>query len=102
MRAWRSAFGTPSGLEPKGEVAFDRHVRPERQVLKHHPDATGLRCLEDPPIRRHDLIADHDCSFVRGDKTGNEPQHRGLTAPRWPEQHHALGGLNPQRKIPQH
>jgi hypothetical protein len=72
-------------LEPVADVLLHRHVRPQGVVLEHHADAAL--------IRRHivhDAISEADCSVVGSVEARDQPEQRGLPAPRRTEEREQL------------
>jgi hypothetical protein len=62
-------------LEPEGDVARHRHMRPERIALEHHADVA-------PPRRQaRDVgpVEQHGAGVGLGE-AGEQPQQRGLAA----------------------
>ncbi len=66
-------------LQAKGDVVQDRHVRPHRIVLEHHPHTPQLRG-HDAIRRRKDLAGDSDPAAVRSKKAREKTQSRRLAA----------------------
>ena len=73
----------PRHLQPERDVAANAHMRIERVGLKHHRQAALRR-------RNVDDVAAVDQDLAAGDilKSGDQPQQRGLAAPRRPDENH--------------
>src|SRR5207342_521620 len=70
-------------LETEPDVLLDGHVRIERVVLEHHRDVAGLGGkVRDLPIVDEHLAGRHLL------ETGEDPQDRGLAAPRRTDEDH--------------
>ncbi len=73
----------------KRDVFLDGHMRIEREVLKHHRNLT---------IPRVEIVGffpvDQDAADGRRFETGDHPQHSGLSAAGWPEEHHEFAVVN--------
>ena len=65
--------------QAEGDVFHDRHVRPYRIVLEHHPHTPPLR-RHDAIRRREDLAGDGDLSAVRSKEAREKTQSRRLAA----------------------
>ncbi len=71
----------PSSLQAERDILPHVEMRKQGIVLKHHPEAATRR-----RERRHDLPLDRDAAGVGRLETGEQPQQRGLAAPRRSEE----------------
>lgn len=64
--------------EPEGEIAVDRQVGPEREILKDHSDAASLRRKEDPAVSRDHLPGQADHTSIGCEKARDQAQPGSL------------------------
>src|SRR5258706_12304037 len=72
-------------LKPVSDILRHGHVRPYRVALKDHRHITPFR-WQQARARRNDITVDPNFPGVWLEKTGDEPQRRGLAAAGWAEQ----------------
>ena len=81
-----SPLGQLAQLQTKGDVFEDRHMRPQRIVLKDEADLAGIRRHEHAALDGGlHLIGDGNRSRVGNFEPGDGSQQRRLAATRRPE-----------------
>ncbi len=86
--------GSSEHLEPEADLAGDRHVREQREVLEHHRDV--------PPPWRHLVdpdAGDPDLTRVGLLEPRDQPECRRLAAPGRAQQAHELALLDDERDL---
>ena len=87
-----------SGPQPKGDIFKHRHVRPEREILKHKAEIPLLRRKIDFAFLGKDAgIVQPDLALVRRFQPGDHPQKRCFAAAGWAEQRGKAPVLDLQR-----
>ena len=72
-------------------------MRPERKILKDHPEVTFLWRNEILSCACNNSTINPDLSLLRNFQSGDKAQNRGFSATRWPEKDETLCSLNPKR-----
>src|SRR5687768_153683 len=72
--------GPSSRLQDEQQIACDRHVRPQCQVLKDDANVSVVRLYMEMPRRRRETVAEVDFPFVWRLETRNQPQDGCLSA----------------------
>src|ERR1044071_5309362 len=74
-------------LEAEGDVFENRHVRPQRVVLKYKADFARVRRDENAVFYGSlYFVSDGNRARVGNFESGNGPKQRGFAASRWPEE----------------
>jgi len=86
-------------LQPEGDVLIDAHVREERIVLEHHPEAAALRWLAREVARRATRLGEQHAPRVRHLIPGDDAQRRRLSRARRADEREQLARRDAQREV---